>query len=201
MTGASRVPSPEAFTAAALANPANAALLQRLPQLALPDAWLVAGCLFQAVWNARAGRDPAADVKDYDVFYFDASDLSEAAEAAHQARADALFADLGMPIEVKNQARVHTWYPEYFGHPYAPLTSSRDGIERFLVECTCVGLQPCADGRLALCAPYGLDDLFAGLLRPNALMNHPELFAAKVQSYRFRWPSLRWDQGEFPGSV
>ena len=42
------------FVSEALQNPHNAALLERLPFLGLPDAWLVAGCLFQTVWNLRS---------------------------------------------------------------------------------------------------------------------------------------------------
>ncbi len=171
----------------ALRNPHNRALLQRLPALALPDAWLVAGCLFQTVWNLRSGRAPEAGIKDYDLFYFDPADLSAEAEAAVQARADTCFADLGITVEAKNQARVHTWYADYFGFPYPPLASSRDGLDRFLVQCTCVGLN--AEG--ALYAPNGLADLDAGVLRPNPLCNHRPLFQAKAESYQARWPWLR----------
>ena len=42
----------EAFLTLALKNACNTAILERLPALGLPDAWLVAGCLFQTVWNA-----------------------------------------------------------------------------------------------------------------------------------------------------
>jgi uncharacterized protein len=52
------------------------------------DGWLVAGCLFQTVWNLQAGRAPEAGIKDYDIFYFDAGDVSVAAEAAVQARVE-----------------------------------------------------------------------------------------------------------------
>ena len=103
------------FVSEALQNPHNAALLERLPFLGLPDAWLVAGCLFQTVWNLRSGLAPTAHIKDYDLFYFDASDLSEAAEQAVQDRATALFADLPITVEAKNQARVHLWYERWFG--------------------------------------------------------------------------------------
>lgn len=183
------------FIADALRNPHNAALLAALPQLALPDAWLVAGCLFQTVWNLRdatPGRDPAAGIKDYDLFYFDASDLSPQAEQAVQRRVDERLGHLGIAIEAKNQARVHTWYEEDFGYPYAPLGSSRDGIARFLVPCTCVGLRPAAaGGGFELCAPYGLDELYAGLLKPNPLVDHRPLFRAKAASYQARWPWLQ----------
>lgn len=179
------------FTAEALQNPYNREILQRLPALQLPDAWLVAGCLFQTVWNLQSGRAPTAGIKDYDLFYFDRSDLSEQAEAAVAARVDAHMRDLGVTIEAKNQARVHTWYPQWFGKPYAPLHASRDGIERFLVPCTCVGLQAGADGIPLLYAPYGLDALYRGILRPNPLMDHRDLFRQKAASYRARWNWLQ----------
>ena len=178
--------SPDRFRADVLANPHNRAILARWDALALPDGWLVAGCLFQTVWNLQAGRQPAADIKDYDLFYFDGSDLSKAGERAVQARADAVLGDLGVAVEVANQARVHTWYASYFGQPYPPLESSRDGIDRFLVPATCVGIRPDA-----LYAPNGLDLLYEGVLTPNPLTPHRDLFERKAASYRARWPWLR----------
>ena len=139
----------------ALRNAHNRAILAGLPELALPDAWLVAGCLFQTVWNLQAGRAPEAGIRDYDLFYFDAGDLSEAGEAAVGRRVQDRFADRGIVIEAKNQARVHTWYRDWFGHDYPVLHSARDGIDRFLVAGTCVALQPGPAG-FVLYAPYGL---------------------------------------------
>ncbi|MFT3801002.1 MAG: nucleotidyltransferase family protein [Burkholderiaceae bacterium] len=160
----------------------------------LPGAWLVAGCLFQTIWNLRAGRSPASGIKDYDIFYFDASDPSEAGERRAQAMADAVFSDLGVTIEVVNQARVHDWYPGYFGRPYPELGSVEDGIKRFLVLETCVGVRPdrCY-------APFGLAGIYAGTLSPNPLTPYPELFARKVASYRRRWPFLGESSGASDG--
>ena len=176
------------FLGAVRQNPINTALLERLPALQLPQCHLVAGCLFQALWNARSGRDAAWGVKDYDVFYFDDSDLSwEAEDAAIQRAAQALV-DLGVNVEIRNQARVHLWYPQRFGHAYPQLHSARAGIDRYLVECTCVGVEV-ATG--ALYAPHGLQALAQGLLRVNPLTPQPQLFAAKAHSYVARWPWLR----------
>ncbi len=176
------------FIDLALANPINRVILDRLPQLGAPDAWLVAGCLYQAIWNAVAGRPADENVKDYDIFYCDGADLSWEAEDKIIKRADELFADLPIEHEVKNQARVHLWYADRFGEPGTPLLTSRDGIERFLVACTCVGLRPGADGP-ELYAPHGLEDLFAGRLKPNPLMPSGN-FRVKAESYRSRWPWL-----------
>ena len=166
-------------------NPNNSAILSRWSQLDLPDAWLVAGCLFQTVWNLMAGRNPEYGIKDYDLFYFDPSDLSAESESKAQAHADSVLGDLGIDIEVANQARVHVWYPEHFGHPYAQLESVGDGIERFLVLETCVGVRPhdCY-------APFGLAGTYAGTLTANPRMPHLELFTRKVASYRARWDWL-----------
>jgi uncharacterized protein len=183
------------FAMQALTNPVNRTILDRLPDLALPDAWLVAGCLYQTVWNLQGGRAPRAAIKDYDVFYFDECDLSWDAEDRMIRRAARCFADLDIRVEVRNQARVHLWYAERFGSGYPALRSSRDGIDRYLVSCTCVGLAPHAGGTLELYAPYGLDELYAGVLRPNPANLRPVLYAAKAASYRARWPWLTITDG------
>ena len=166
-------------------NPVNRAVLSRWHRLDLPNGWLVAGCLFQTVWNLQAGRAPESGIKDYDIFYFDPADVSERAEADVQAHVASVLGDLGVTIEVANQARVHLWYPSYFGRPYPELTSAEDGIGRFLVLETCVGVRP------QQChAPYGLDGLYAGRLTPNPATPYPDLFDAKVASYKARWDWL-----------
>ena len=177
----------ETVIAQAMENPVNAALMQRLPRLGLRQCFLTAGCLFQAVWNRRSGQPPATAVKDYDVFYFDDRDLSWEAEDAVIRQAAALCADLGVPVEVKNQARVHLWYRKRFGSAYPQLRSATDGIDRYLVQCTCIGIEV-ATGRLY--APNGLEDMVEGILRPNPLNPSPELFRAKAEAYRARWPWL-----------
>jgi hypothetical protein len=176
---------------AALSNPINRAILQRLPLLGVQQAALVAGCVFQAFWNRQAGAKAQAQVKDYDIFYFDADDVSWEAEDKVIQRSKALFADLDALIEIRNQARVHLWYPQRFGAPYPQLASSADGIARFLVRCTCVGLMPQGDGALKLIAPYGLDELERGELRPNAVAPSCGRFHEKAASYAARWPWLK----------
>jgi hypothetical protein len=178
--------------AAALANSINRKILERLPLLGAPNACLVAGSVYQALWNAVSGKPAAEGVKDYDLFYFDAGDLSYEAEDRIIQRARALFADLDVLIDVKNEARVHLWYPQRFGGDYPELSRVEDGIGRFLVRSTCVGLMPQVEGALRLIAPYGTEETEAGILRPNPLWC-PDMgrFRAKAESYRARWPWLR----------
>jgi uncharacterized protein len=180
----------EEFVGQVRRNRANREILARLPELALPQAFLVAGCVFQTIWNIRSGRPPDQGIKDYDIFYFDDGDLSWAAEDRIIRSCCELFADLGVVVEARNQARVHLWYEQHFGVAYPRLTSTPDGIDRFLISCTCVGIRPRRDDTVELYAPHGLDELYAGILRPNPVNDQPRLFQAKVASYRARWPWL-----------
>ncbi|GHF32948.1 nucleotidyltransferase family protein [Deinococcus metalli] len=166
-------------------NPVTAAILGRLAALGTQQTHLVAGALFQTVWNVRSGQPPGAYILDYDIFYWD-DDASFDAEDRVIRRATAVFRDLDVRVEVRNQARVHLWFPQRTGLVRPPLTSVRDGIDQFLVECTRVGVD--AAGRVY--APSGLDDLAAGLLRLNPRNHTPDLYAAKVASYVARWPWL-----------
>jgi uncharacterized protein len=102
------------FRADVLQNSHNAQIIERWDALNLKDGWLVAGCLFQTVWNVLSGQPPESKIKDYDLFYFDPTDLSEAAENAVQRHVESVLADLGITVEVANQARVHLWYEAHF---------------------------------------------------------------------------------------
>ncbi len=180
-----------AFLDHALANPANAAVLERLPDLGVDDCWLVAGCLYGPVWNALSDRPADAHIEDYDIFYWDPDTSWEAEDRAIR-RAEALFADLGIVHEVRNQARVPLWFADRFGGPYPETACSADNIGRFVVACACacVGVRPGPAGGFEVCAPFGFDDLFAGVLRCNPLNPTPGRFAEKCASYRERWPWL-----------
>ncbi|MET4576265.1 nucleotidyltransferase family protein [Ottowia thiooxydans] len=183
--------SPADFISIALRNPINLQLLHRLRDLEIPQCYLTAGCLFQAVWNLHSGLPAHWGVNDYDIFYFDDSDLSEEAEDRVIQRALKASVDLGVKVEVRNQARVHLWYQRRFNASYPQLRHAREGIDRYLVACTRVGINV-ATGQLY--APDGLTDLAAGVLRPNPLYRDLRQFEAKAISYQERWPWLRIDR-------
>ncbi|MCW8307242.1 nucleotidyltransferase family protein [Acidiphilium sp. PA] len=173
-------------------NTVNRALLERLPDISLADAWLTAGCLFQTVWNLQTGRPPDEQIVDHDVFYYDPADLSWEAEDRVIRRVAGACADLGVTIDVKNQARVHLWYRDRFGTDYPVLRSSEDGMARFPVRGTCVGIRAkCGQ----VFAPFGLVDIAEGILRPNPDVALTARLAEKCLSYQRRWPHLRIEPG------
>ena len=170
-------------------NSANRAILERMSALNLPDAWLVSGALFQTVWNVRTGRPADYGIKDYDIFYFD-PDTSFAAEDEAIRKANALFADLAVTTEVRNQARVHLWYEDKFSRPYPPLTCATDGIDRFLMDCAQIGLQPWGNSPRVY-APKGFSDLAAMIVRPNRTANFDAAhYLEKTRRWQSLWPEI-----------
>ena len=177
----------ETLVSIAMTNPTNAEIASRLPSLCLNQCMLTAGCLFQAVWNHQADQPTDWGIKDYDVFYFD-TDLSWEAENEVIQSAQQLFQDLGVNVEIRNQARVHLWYGQRFGKSYPELQSAKDGIDRYLIAGTCIGLDV-ETGELYV--PNGLVDTEQGILRINPKNPQPDLFEQKARSYQARWPWLR----------
>jgi hypothetical protein len=173
-----------------LASPILAPIVRQWDAIALPDCWLVAGALAQTVWNNAFDLKPDYGMKDIDLVYFDGSDLSEAAEAEHEARIRHMFSRRGITIDVKNEARVHLWYSRKFGGEISPYTSTRHAITTFPSTATAIGVQP-AGSALSISAPFGLGDLFDTLVRPNKVQITPAIYAAKVTRWRAFWPRLR----------
>jgi hypothetical protein len=177
------------FLSLALRNPVNATLARELDALALPDAWIVSGCLVQSVWNALTGRAIDYGIADYDVFYFD-GDTSWAAEDAVIRAVEARTGGLGVKVEVRNQARVHLWYPQKHGLPYPALKSSTEGIDRFLTKNTQVGIRRTQDG-FDVYAPNGFDDIADMIVRPNPGPNFSVTnYEAKAKRWKILWPEL-----------
>lgn len=166
-------------------------VLTTVRALDLPDWRLVSGAVYQAVWNARTGRPAGYGVKDYDLAYFDASDLSYEAEDVVIKRVAAAFDEpFRSQVEVRNQARVHLWFQNRFGEPYAPLHATDEALGRFVAPTFAVGVRLEADDRLSIAAPFGLDDVFDLTIRPNPNRPVAKGWTKAVDSARARWPEL-----------
>lgn len=170
-------------------NPVVPELLGRLETLDLPGWYLTAGCLVQTVWNVVTDRPVGTGIKDYDVFYFDDSDLSYEAEDAVIRRGRELFADLDVEVEIRNEARVHLWYETRFGVPMAPYTSTEAAIDSFAATTCSIGVRT-TNGRWSVYAPYGLSDMFNLLLRPNPIQAPRRPYLEKSARWKEIWPEL-----------
>ncbi len=176
------------------ATPTTWQVLETVRELDLPDWMIFSGAVYQPVWNALTGRDPAYGIKDYDVAYHDDSDTSYDAEDVVIQRVAAAFEPpLRDLVEVRNQARVHLWFEKKFGadEPYPPLEDSAAALKRFVATAFCVGVRLESDDTLRVWAPFGLEDLFAMRLRPNPLrLKGAGGWERTTGSAKAQWPEI-----------
>src|SRR5215469_122062 len=150
VTDCGRLPVDEqvaAFQAVVLRNQKLAEVLARTAVLGLPGWYLVAGCLYQTVWNVVTGQPPDAGILDYDLAYFDDSDLSWDAEDTVIKAGNEIFAGLPAPVHLRNQARVHLWYEQKFGVPCPPHSFTEAAIDTFEATAACLGVGRGSSGR------------------------------------------------------
>ena len=178
------------FRAALCGNHTLTDVLSRAATMNLPGWYLTAGCLYQTVWNAVTGQPAEAGILDYDLAYFDASDLSWDAEDAVIRTGQKVFAGLPAPVEIRNQARVHLWYEQKYGVACPPHESTEAAIDTFEATTACLGVRIEPDGRWRIYAPHGLADVFNLVVRPNPLLAPREVYEAKTTRWRRQWPGL-----------
>ena len=192
MSGAADRATQEARLEAIIrATPGLMSVLETVRSLDLPDWLIFSGAVYQPVLNHLTGRDPDYGIKDYDLAYFDATDISyEAEDVVIRKVAAAVPAPLRDLVETRNQARVHVWFESKFGEPYAPLSCSAEALDRFVSATFAVGVRIDRGGRLTIIAPFGLDDLFALRMRPNP-NRRTNGFTRAAASLTARWPELK----------
>lgn len=172
------------------ANQVVQAILSEGPALELPGWYLGAGAVTGTVWNALHGFDPLHGIKDFDLVYFDPHDLSGSAEKAVEQRVSRHFRQLGVHVDVTNEARVHLWYRERFGRTIRPYRSAEHAISSWPTTASSIGVRDDADG-FAVCAPFGMHDLFTLIVRPNKVIIDESVYRAKVARWRAQWPLLK----------
>jgi hypothetical protein len=173
-------------------------VLRGARRLALPDWRLASGAIYQTVWNALTGRAPGHGIQDYDLLYFDGTDTGYEAEDREIARGVELFADMAVPVEIRNQARVHLWFQARFGRAYPKLRCTDEALLNYASKTHAVAVRLENDDRLSIVAPFGLADVFAMRLVPNTALDNAETYAKKAARMTAAWPEIEvvpWPAG------
>ena len=134
------------FLTAALHNPANEIIAEELFRLALPDAWLVSGCLVQTVWNVLTGRAVDYGINDYDVFYFDPDTSWEAEDKVIRTLADAASQAAASRSRRATRRAFISGTRKSMACPIRSCVVRREGIDRFLTRNTQIGIRRTRDG-------------------------------------------------------
>lgn len=164
-------------------------ILEILEKDGIKDCYVGAGAINQTVFNYYHGYDIDYGIKDYDIVYYD-KDLSYEKEDQIIKRLQEKFKKLNVSTDIKNEARVHIWYQEKYGIIRPPYTSVEDAIASWGATITCIGIR-LEKGKLIIYAPYGLNDIFKGIIRPVKRQFEKEAYDERANRWMKKWPKLK----------
>ena len=167
-------------------------ILDLAGSLGAPNWYLAAGCISQTVWNVNHGFDPENGIKDYDLIYCDADDITSESQEYFIEKGKDLFKGISVSVEIVNEARVHLWYKKHFGYEVNKdrYFSSEEAINAWPTTATAVGVMKNEKGEYKIYAPFGLDDLLGMVVRANKVKITEEYYNSKVDRWTKIWPKL-----------
>ena len=170
-----------------LADPLRWRMLSMVRSLQLPDCWIGAGVLRNAVWDQLHGRVASRPDGDVDVLWF----AADRAAPSEDRRVESALRRLDPALDwsVKNQARMH----RRNGDP--AYTSTVNAMRHWPETATAVAARLTPSGQCEIAAPFGLDDLFSLVLRPTPRFAGEKygLYLDRVRTKQWltTWPLLR----------
>lgn len=159
-------------------------LLDVVEELSLPDCWIGAGFVRNAVWDAMHGKAPGA-CNDVDVVYFDPANADAERDAAIEEALHAAYPETAW--DVKNQAHMHR------RNGVAPYLNTQDAVARWPETATAIAVRR-TSSRIEVIAPHGIGDLVALIARPTpAFLARADVVARRIRDkgWQLRWPRLR----------
>jgi hypothetical protein len=176
-----------ALSAILSADPVRRHVFGLVYSLGLPDCWIGAGFVRNAVWDHLHGRSASRLAGDVDIIWFHptraASSDDQKIEAALRTSEPLIN------WSVKNQARMH------FRNGDAPYVSTVDAMHGWPETATAVAARQTDGGAYEIAAPFGLDDLFTLTLRPTPRFRGEKhgvyLDRVRKKGWLKMWPRLR----------
>ncbi|KJV09405.1 hypothetical protein VZ95_11725 [Elstera litoralis] len=158
--------------------------LQQVEALGLPDCWIGAGFIRNAVWDALHSLPWQEPQSDIDVIYFDAT----ATDRGLDCRYEALLRRSRPALlwSVKNQAAMHLKNAD------PPYCDTADAMRFWPERCTAIAVRV-SQGQLDLLAPFGIDDLMSLRVRPTPnFISRMPVYQQRLatKKWRARWPRL-----------
>jgi len=164
--------------------------------LDLPDCWVAAGFVRNAVWEHLHGRPASPPEGDVDVVWFSRDRTGVEADRTLESALRTL--DPTIDWSVKNQVRMHVRNAD------PPYISIEDAMAHWPETATAVGVRLTGGDALRIAAPLGLDDLFALVVRPTPrfMGEKHAVFMERVhgKGWLRTWPRLRLATEEPPPS-
>lgn len=165
-------------------------VIKEAQNIGLKNYYIGAGCICQTVWNFQNGLNLMHGISDIDFVYFD-DDLSYEKEDIVIKQVQRKFGELPIKIDVKNQARVHLWYKEHYGYNLKPYISVENAINSWPTTATSIGVR-IHDDTFIVYAPFGLNDMFGQIIRPNKTQITEETYLKKYKKWSLKWNTLNF---------
>ena len=197
-------------------DPFRVRCLRALRALDLPQGYIGAGFVRNAIWDALHQKATPTPLNDIDVIYFSGGtnppqrdvsadnalelapqpQLYSPSLAATKSEVKAQERDIERELarmvpqanwQVKNQARMH------LAHEHAPYKNCHEAISYWIERETCVAVRLLASDDLDILAPFGLDANFAGTISINPKYPRPDVFKQRLASKNWLtvWPLLK----------
>ncbi|WP_394223745.1 nucleotidyltransferase family protein [Alteromonas gracilis] len=189
--------------------------LQALRDLDLPQGYIGAGFVRNAIWDELHNRATTTPLNDIDVVYFhgerDAPRSCATTEHAAQSMSQSAVQSLNYSIylstakaqefklerelarvvpqanwQVKNQARMH------LAHSHSPYRSCCEAISYWIERETCVAVRLTANDDIDVLAPFGLSANFASTISINPAFPRADAFKQRItaKNWQRNWPLL-----------
>ena len=186
-------------------DPFKMRCLRALRTLALPQGYIGAGFVRNAIWDELHQKVSPTPLNDIDVVYF-CDEVTVPHSSAERKHTNASLSQLAAQSEVlslvkskeqaiereltrlvpqatwqvKNQARMH------MAHNHSAYRSCDDAISYWIERETCVAVRLLANDDVDVLAPFGLEANFAGTISINPKYPRPEVFEQRVVSKNWR---------------
>ncbi len=162
--------------------------LKAAQALELPDCWIAAGFIRNYIWDQVFESELPPVKSDIDVIYFDPGDTRQKSEkeieGLLQSQQPICSEKLGS-WSVKNQARMHHVNRD------RPYQNCQDAMAHWPETVTAIAGRLTSRDELEVLAPFGLDDIYNGIVRPTPHFKQYKLFEFKIRQDRKKW-SDRW---------
>lgn len=168
-------------------------ILDYIYELELPNFYIAAGSVFQTIWNYYDNKPLNSEIKDIDIIYYDANNLSKEDEEKIEDKIVTHFKELNINYEfdVHNEARMHLWKKSNENKNIDQYKNSEYSIDKWIatVYSICITKE---NDEIKVYAPYGLSDIFSRTIRPiKHKDNSKELYEKKVKSWSSRFNNLK----------
>ncbi|NOH85975.1 nucleotidyltransferase family protein [Vibrio sp. 03-59-1] len=157
-------------------------------EVGLPNFYIAGGAITQIIWNSIESKPLLAQVKDFDVVYFDSS--NHANEDEFKNRICSRLSHGVVDVDVKNQAIIHERYSKKFGCSIQAYERVEQGIESWL-SAFAIGFTLDSSGNIKLFSPYGLEDAFNMLIKPNKKAMTEANYNTMTAGYKARWHNVQ----------